>query len=87
MILLRCLTFLLRLQAMILTVLLLWISFFLLTPALLDFFFSSNASIYSTMAFSPFGNADDVVVPFFIDSIKFTIECPVSLHSLCLFSC
>ena len=32
------------------------------SPALLDFFLSSNASIYSTMAFPPLGNSDHVVV-------------------------
>ena len=32
------------------------------SPALLDFFLSSDASICSTMAFSPLGNSDHVVV-------------------------
>ena len=31
------------------------------SPALLDFFFSSDASISSTMAFPPWGNSDHVV--------------------------
>ena len=37
------------------------------SPALLDFFLSSDASIYSTMAFSPLGNFDHVVVSVSID--------------------
>ena len=32
------------------------------SPALLDFFLSSDASICSTMAFPPLGNSDHVVV-------------------------
>ena len=32
------------------------------SPAFLDLFVSSDASIRSTMAFSPFGNSDHVVV-------------------------
>ena len=32
------------------------------SPALLDFFLSSDASIYSTMAFPPLGNSGHVVV-------------------------
>ena len=32
------------------------------SPALLDLFISSDASICSTMAFPPFGNSDHVVV-------------------------
>ena len=32
------------------------------SPALLDLFFSCDASIYSTMAFPSFGNSDHVVV-------------------------
>ena len=46
------LTFLLRSQTLILTVLLFWI------------YFSSDASIFSTMAFPPLGNSDHVVVCF-----------------------
>ena len=38
------------------------------SPALLDFFLSSDASICSTMAFSPLGNSDHVVISVFIDS-------------------
>ena len=32
------------------------------SPALLDFFLSSDASICSTMAFPPLGNSDHVIV-------------------------
>ena len=37
------------------------------SPALLDFFLSSDASICSKMAFPPFGNSDHVVVSLSID--------------------
>ena len=37
------------------------------SPALLDLFLSSDASICSTMAFSPLGNSDHVVVSVSID--------------------
>ena len=37
------------------------------SPALLDFFLSSDASICSTMAFPPLGNSDHVVVSLSID--------------------
>ena len=37
------------------------------SPALLDFFLSSDASICSTMAFTPLGNSDHVVVSVSID--------------------
>ena len=37
------------------------------SPALLDLFLSSDASICSTMAFPPLGNFDHVVVSVFID--------------------
>ena len=37
------------------------------SPALLDFFLSSDASICSTMAFIPLGNSDHVVVSVSID--------------------
>ena len=37
------------------------------SPALLDFFLSSDASICSTMAFSPLGNSDHVVILVYID--------------------
>ena len=36
-------------------------------PALLDLFFSSDSSIFSTMAFPPLGNSDHVVVSVSID--------------------
>ena len=32
------------------------------SPALLDLFISSDASIYSTMTFPPLGNSDNVAV-------------------------
>ena len=38
-----------------------------LSPALLDLFLSSEASIFSTMAFPPLGNSDHVVVSVSID--------------------
>ena len=38
------------------------------SPALLDFFLSSDASICSTIAFPPLGNSDHIVVS---DSINF----------------
>ena len=50
------------------------------SPALLDFFLSSDASICSAMAFPPLGNSDFVVVSVSVD--KFTMGFPVSLHSL-----
>ena len=53
--LLRWLTFVLRSQTVILTVLLFWI------------YFSSDASICSTMTFPPFGNSDHVAVSVSID--------------------
>ena len=37
------------------------------SPALLDLFLSSDASIYSTMAFAPLGNSDHVVVSVSMD--------------------
>ena len=40
------------------------------TPALLDLFLSSGASIYSTMAFPPLGNSDHVVVSISIDFLS-----------------
>ena len=52
------------------------------SPALLDLFISSDASICSTMAFPPLGNSDHVV---FSVSINLPINktgCPISLHSL-----
>ena len=44
------------------------------TPTLLDFFLSSDASIYSTIAFLPSGNSNHVVasvsIDFLLDSIQ-----------------
>ena len=37
------------------------------SPALLDFFLSSEYNIYSTIAFPPLGNSDHVVVSVFFD--------------------
>ena len=37
------------------------------SPALLDFFLSSEASICSTMAFPPLGNSDHIAVSVSID--------------------
>ena len=37
------------------------------SPGLLDFFLSSDGSICSTIAFSPLGNSDHVVVLVYID--------------------
>ena len=54
--LLRCLTFLLG-----------SLTFDSHSPALLDLFLSSDASICSTMAFPPLGNSDHVVVSVSID--------------------
>ena len=54
------------------------------SSVVLVLFISSDASICSTMAFPPLGNSDHVVVSVSIDrlSIKFTMGCPISLHSL-----
>ena len=50
------------------TTLLRWLTFLLgLQPLLLDLFLSSDAIICSTMAFSPLGNSDHVVVSVSID--------------------
>ena len=55
------------------TTLLRWLTFLLRShtvihsSALLDLFFSSDASICSTMAFPPMGNSDYVVVSVSID--------------------
>ena len=40
------------------------------SPALLDFFFTSNASICFTMAFPPLGNFDHVLVSVSIDFLS-----------------
>ena len=53
------------------------------SPALLDLFLSSDASICPKMAFTPFGNSDHVAVSVSIDfPLKLTTGCPVSLYSL-----
>ena len=52
------------------------------SPPLLDLFFSSAASICSTMAFPPLENFDHVVVSFFIDFPSNTKRDLVSLHNL-----
>ena len=49
-----------------------WLTFLLRSrnshnPALLDLFISSDASIYSEMAFPPLGNSDHVLVSVFIN--------------------
>ena len=41
-----------------------------LSPAFLDFFLSSDASIYSTVAFPPLGNSHHVVVSVFIQFLS-----------------
>ena len=56
------------------------------SPALLDLFISSDASISSTMAFPPLGNSDHVVVTVSIDfPSNLQWGCPSSLDSLFLF--
>ena len=50
------------------------------SPALLDFFLSSDASICSTVAFPPLGNSDHVAVSVSIYCLSF--QCPASSHSL-----
>ena len=69
------------------------------SPALLDFFLSSDASICSTLSFPPLGNSDHVVLMtfhqilillimlFYWLPIKFITGCPIYSHSLWLFSC
>ena len=42
------------------------------SPALLDLFISSDASICSTMAFPPFGNSDHVAVSVSIDFLSYS---------------
>ena len=50
------------------------------SPAILDFFLSSDASICSTMAFPPLGNSDHVVV-------SVSIDFPVNSKQDTLFHC
>ena len=53
------------------------------SPAIMDLFVSSDATVCSIMAFPPLGNSDHVVVSISIDFyIKLTTKCPISLHSL-----
>ena len=49
------------------------------SPAVLDLFISSDASIYSTMAFPPLGNSDHVVVSVSID-FPYNSKQDVSFH-------
>ena len=56
------------------------------SPALLNLFISSDASICSTMAFPPLGNSDHVVVSVSIDfPSNSQCGCPSSLASLTIF--
>ena len=57
------------------------------SPALFDSFLSFGAGTCSTVAYSPLGNSDYAVVSVSRLSTKLTTGCPVSLHSLWLFSC
>ena len=53
------------------------------SPALLDLFISSDASICSTMAFPPMGNSDSVVVSVSIDfPSNSQQDAPFPSHSL-----
>ena len=54
------------------------------SPAFLDLFCSSDASICFAVASPPLGNSDHVVVAVSIDFPS--TGCPISLHSLWLFS-
>ena len=58
------------------------------SPALLDLFLFSDASICSTMVFPPLGKFwSCCCLSFHWLPIKFTTGCPISSHSLWLFSC
>ena len=57
------------------------------SPDLSDLFISSDASIFSKMAFPSLGNSDHVVVLVSTDFPSFTTGCPVSSDCLWLFSC
>ena len=64
------------------TTLLRWLTFLLgLQPLLLDLFLSSDAIICSTMAFSPLGNSDHVVVSVSIDFPSYS-EWDAPFHSI-----
>ena len=52
-----------------------------LSPALLDLFTSSDASICSTMAFPPLGNSDHVVVSVSMDFSINSKQNAVSPHA------
>ena len=52
------------------------------SPALLDLFISSGASICSTITFPPLGNSDHVVVSISNDFLLNSQWMPVSSHSL-----
>ena len=56
------------------------------SPALLDLFISTNAGTSSTTSF-PLGISDHEVVCLYWLSAKLKMRCPVSSHSLWLFSC
>ena len=51
------------------------------SPALLDFFLSSDASICSTMAFHPLGNPDHVVFSVSID-FPINLQRDASFHRI-----
>ena len=58
------------------------------SPALLDLFLSSDVSICSTVALNSLKNSDHVVASIFTDfPVNSKTGCPVSSHSLQLFSC
>ena len=51
------------------------------SPAFLDLFLSSDACIYSTMAFPPLGNSDHVVVSVSIDFPSYS-QCGAPFHCI-----
>ena len=57
------------------------------SSALLDLFLSSDASICSTMVFSPLGNSDHVVVSVSIDFPSNSQRMPPFLHIAYDYSC
>ena len=57
------------------------------SPALLDLFISSDASICSTMAFPPVGNSDHVVVSVSIDIPINSKQDALFHHIACDYSC
>ena len=52
------------------------------SPVHLDFFLSSDASVFATMAFPLLVNSDHVVVSVYRLSIKLTTGCLISSYSL-----